>query len=151
MIISTKGRYGVRAMFVLAKRYEEEALTSIKYIAAEQGISEQYLEQLFSKLKTAGLIESVRGQKGGYRLNSSPSDISVGQILRALEGPLAPSECVVDENEVCAKSESCTTHNMWKTVYDGINRVVDDMSLADMLNDYRVNQNEIEDCGSQKN
>ena len=87
MIISTKGRYGVRAMFVLAKRYEQDTLTSIKYIANEQGISEQYLEQLFSKLKTAKLIESVRGQKGGYRLMSSPSEISVGQILRAFGRP----------------------------------------------------------------
>lgn len=147
MIISTKGRYGVRAMFVLAKRYGDEALTSIKYIASEQGISEQYLEQLFSKLKTARLIESVRGQKGGYRLNASPEEISVGQILRALEGPLAPSECVVDDSEACEKSDSCTTHNMWKTVYDGINRVVDEMSLADMLSDYTKNQNEIENCG----
>ena len=150
MIISTKGRYGVRAMFVLAKRYDESELTSIKYIANEQGISEQYLEQLFSKLKTAGLIESVRGQKGGYRLANKPSDISVGQILRALEGPLAPSECVVDENEVCDKSDSCTTHNMWKTIYDGINRVVDKMSLADMVKDYNENLNGTENCGSQR-
>ncbi len=148
MIISTKGRYGVRAMFVLAKRYNEEELTSIKYIANEQEISEQYLEQLFSKLKTANLIESVRGQKGGYRLSAPPTDISVGQILRALEGPLAPTECVVDETGGCAKSESCTTHNMWKTVYDGINRVVDEMSLADMLNDFNKNNNEIENCRS---
>ncbi len=146
MIISTKGRYGVRAMFVLAKRYNEQELTSIKYIANEQEISEQYLEQLFSKLKSANLIESVRGQKGGYRLTASPSEISVGQILRALEGPLAPSECVVDETDVCSKSESCTTHNMWKAVYDGINRVVDEMSLADMLNDYNKNKNDIENC-----
>lgn len=148
MIISTKGRYGVRAMFVLAKRYEQDTLTSIKYIANEQGISEQYLEQLFSKLKTAKLIESVRGQKGGYRLAAAPVDISVGQILRALEGPLAPSECVVDENEVCNKTESCTTHNMWKTIYDGINRLVDEMSLADMLSDYKKNRNLTENCGS---
>lgn len=146
MIISTKGRYGVRAMFVLAKRYDDNKLTSIKFIANEQGISEQYLEQLFSKLKSSQLIESVRGQKGGYRLKLSPKDISVGQVLRALEGPLAPSECVVDDKDVCVKAEVCTTHNMWKTVYDGINQVVDAVSLADMLKDYNDNKNDIESC-----
>ena len=84
MIISTKGRYGVRAMFVLAKRYEQDEPTSIKYIATEQSISEQYLEQLFSKLKHADLIKSVRGQKGGYSLTKEPNNISIGDIIIAL-------------------------------------------------------------------
>ena len=88
----------------------------------------------------------MRGQKGGYRLKTDPKDISVGQILRALEGPLAPSECVVDDTDVCVKAENCTTHNMWKTVYDGINKVVDGMTLQDMLSDYNKNKNDIENC-----
>ena len=140
MIISTKGRYGVRAMFVLARRYKTGELTSIKYIAEEQGISDQYLEQLFAKLKSAGYIESVRGQKGGYRLSKVPKDISIGQILRVLEGPLAPSECVIKDSKVCAKTEHCTTYMMWETVYNGINRVVDSYSLADMVSDYEKNE-----------
>ncbi len=142
MIISTKGRYGVRAMFVLARRYETGELTSIKYIADEQGISDQYLEQLFAKLKSAGLIESVRGQKGGYRLAEKPQEISVGQILRSLEGPLAPSECVIEDHEYCGKTDHCTTYLMWKSIYDGINDVVDSFSLADMINDYKKNASE---------
>ena len=142
MIISTKGRYGVRAMFVLARRYESGELTSIKYIADEQNISDQYLEQLFAKLKSAGLIESVRGQKGGYRLAQAPSAISVGQILRSLEGPLAPSECVIENNDYCGKTEHCTTYLMWKSIYDGINDVVDSFSLADMISDYKRNASE---------
>lgn len=139
MIISTKGRYGVRAMFVLAKRYENGEPTSIKYIATDQDISEQYLEQLFSKLKHAELIKSIRGQKGGYTLSAEPSDISIGEIIRALEGPLAPSECVVEEYDCCKNIECCTTRSMWKSIYDGINNVVDSLSLGDMLNDYNEN------------
>ena len=142
MIISTKGRYGVRAMFVLAKQYHLKEPTSIKYIATEQAISEQYLEQLFSKLKKAELIHSIRGQKGGYTLTKSPDSISVGDIVRALEGPLAPSECVVDNYDYCENIECCTTRSMWKKIYDGFNQVVDSVSLGDMLEEYKVNSKE---------
>ena len=139
MIISTKGRYGVRAMFVLAKRYEQDEPTSIKYIATEQSISEQYLEQLFSKLKHADLIKSVRGQKGGYSLTKEPNNISIGDIIIALEGPLAPSECVIEDNDSCENIECCTTRSMWKKIYDGFNTVVNSLSLGDMLEEYREN------------
>jgi Rrf2 family transcriptional regulator, cysteine metabolism repressor len=139
LIISTKGRYGVRAMFVLAKRYEQDEPTSIKYIATEQSISEQYLEQLFSKLKHADLIKSVRGQKGGYSLTKEPNNISIGDIIIALEGPLAPSECVIEDNDSCENIECCTTRSMWKKIYDGFNTVVNSLSLGDMLEEYREN------------
>jgi len=128
-----KGRYGVRAMFELAKHYDEGPV-SIKNIAVVQNISEQYLEQIFSKLKSSGLISSVRGAQGGYRLNSAPGDIRVGDILRTLEGPLAPADCVVEDDSVCDNMDHCTTYNIWKRIYGGINRVVDSISLKDMLN-----------------
>ena len=126
-------------MFVLAKRYEQDEPTSIKYIATEQSISEQYLEQLFSKLKHADLIKSVRGQKGGYSLTKEPNNISIGDIIIALEGPLAPSECVIEDNDSCENIECCTTRSMWKKIYDGFNTVVNSLSLGDMLEEYREN------------
>lgn len=147
MIISTKGRYGVRAMFVLARQYENIEPTSIKYIATEQSISEQYLEQLFSKLKHSELIKSMRGQKGGYSLTKKPEDISVGDIIRSLEGPLAPSECVIENSDCCDNIDFCTTRSMWMKIYDGFNDVVDSVTLGDMLFEYRVNIKENEQDG----
>lgn len=133
MIISTKGRYGVRAMFVLAQNYENGPM-SIKNIAADQQISEMYLEQIFSKLRRGELILSLRGAQGGYVLAREPKDISVGDILHALEGPLAPADCVVEND--CINAGKCGTRAIWKRIYDGINDVVDSISLQDMLNDY---------------
>ena len=92
MKLSTKGRYGLRAMIDLA-RYSEEEPVSISSIAARQDISERYLEQLVGLLKKAGLVRSIRGATGGYILARSAADISVGDILRALEGSLEPVKC----------------------------------------------------------
>ena len=89
MKLSTKGRYGLRAMIDLA-RYSEEEPVSIGSIAMRQGISERYLEQLVAKMKKAGLVKSIRGASGGYVLAKDSSEISVGDILRALEGSLEP-------------------------------------------------------------
>ena len=136
MIISTKGRYGLRAMFVLALQ-QHEGPVSIKYIAEDQAISETYLEQLFSKLRKSGLVRSVRGAQGGYQLEKPPKDISVGDILKALEGPLAPSDCVVGDGAgICQNSEMCSTRSIWKRIYEGVNAVVDGISLQDMLDDF---------------
>ena len=92
MKLSTKGRYGLRAMIDLA-RYSEEEPVSIGSIAMRQGISERYLEQLVAKMKKAGLVKSIRGASGGYVLAKDSSEISVGDILRALEGSLEPVKC----------------------------------------------------------
>lgn len=133
MIISTKGRYGLRAVFTLAMHGPKEPL-SIKYIADSQNISELYLEQLFSRLKSAGLIKSIRGAQGGYLLGKEPKDITVGMIVRALEGPLAPSDCVVEDG-ACENEELCVTRVVWQKIYEGLNNVVDSISLQDMLNE----------------
>lgn len=134
MIISTKGRYGLRAMFELAKSYGEGSL-SIKQISASQALSEQYLEQIFSKLKNSGLVESIRGAGGGYRLKSKPKDISVGSILTALEGDLSPADCVGGE-ACCENIGLCTTHIIWQRIYDGFYGVVNSITLQDMVDDY---------------
>ena len=135
MIISTKGRYGLRAMFELAKGYGQGAM-SIKSIAEIQGLSEQYLEQLFSKLKSAGLVESTRGPSGGYRLSQEPGSISVGRVLTVLEGELTPAECVGEESH-CEHVELCTTHIIWQRIYDGFNNVINSITLKDMVDDYQ--------------
>lgn len=135
MIISTKGRYGLRAMFEIAKAYGEGPL-SIKHISASQHLSEQYLEQIFSKLKAAGLVKSTRGAGGGYKLSSKPVDISVGKVLTALEGELSPAECVGDDAANCENIGLCTTHIIWQRIYDGFNDVVNSITLQDMVDDY---------------
>ncbi|MDD5017131.1 MAG: Rrf2 family transcriptional regulator [Eubacteriales bacterium] len=135
MIISTKGRYGLRAMFELAKAYGQDPL-SIKQIAAMQNLSEQYLEQIFSKLKGAGLVRSTRGAGGGYTLAETPGGISVGQVLTALEGELVPADCVGDDAAGCAKAGLCTTHIIWQRIYDGFTGVVNAITLQDMVDDF---------------
>ena len=136
MIISTKGRYGLRAMFELAKEYGS-APQSIKHIAELQELSEQYLEQLFSKLKSAGLVKSTRGAGGGYSLSDKPDRITVGQVLTALEGPLTPAECVGDDAPGCENIGLCTTHIIWQRIYDGFNDVLESITLGDMVDDYQ--------------
>ena len=132
MIISTKARYGIHAMHVLAKFYDEHNPISINSIAKEKEISEQYLEQIFSKLKKGGFIISTRGKNGGYILSRRPEEITIGQIIRALEGQLAPSECSFDPN-CCSKSDKCPANTIWTSIYGEINEVVDSYFLSDML------------------
>ncbi len=134
MIISTRGRYGLRAMFELAKA--QGAMLSIKQIASAQGLSEQYLEQIFAKLKAAGLVESTRGAGGGYSLGKAPGKITVGSVLVALEGELSPAECVGDDAMECKNVGCCTTHVIWQRIYDGFNSVIHSITLKDMLDDY---------------
>lgn len=136
MLISTKGRYGLRAMFELAKSYGQGTL-SIKQIAAAQGLSEQYLEQIFSKLKGAELLISTRGAGGGYKLAFEPKQISVGKILTVLEGALSPAECVGEDAAKCENVQLCTTRIIWQRIYDGFNDVIYSISLADMVDDYK--------------
>ena len=136
MIISTKGRYGLRAMFELAKEYGNDP-QSIKHIAELQGLSVQYLEQIFSKLKAAGLVKSTRGAGGGYALADAPKAMTVGRVLTALEGPLTPAECVGDDAAGCENIGLCTTHIIWQRIYDGFNNVIYGITLADMVDDYQ--------------
>ena len=137
MKLSTKGRYGLRAMIDLAD-YSEEMPQSIANIAARQSISDSYLEQLMAKLKKAGLIESIRGSQGGYVLAKNSNDISVGDILRALEGDLTPVKCSeLDGNSACSGSDSCVTKNVWKRINDSIQNAVDGISLKELVEDNR--------------
>ena len=132
MKISTKGHYGVQAMFDLAQHFGEGPI-SLKSVAERQDLSEHYLEQLIAVLRKAGLVKSMRGAQGGYILAKDPVDIKVGDIIRVLEGPIAPVECVNDEDpEQCMKAEFCITRNVWEKVRKSIEEVIDTISLADM-------------------
>jgi Rrf2 family protein len=137
MKLSTKGRYGLRAMIDLAD-YSEEAPQSIANIAARQSISDSYLEQLMAKLKKAGLIESIRGAQGGYVLAKPMDTISVGDILRALEGDLSPVKCAGLKGESqCMESGNCVTRNVWKKIDDSIQNAVDSIFLKELVEDNR--------------
>lgn len=137
MKLSTKGRYGVKAMFDLAQHYGEGPI-ALKNIAERQFISEHYLEQLISALRKANLVKSVRGAQGGYILAREPENITIGDIIRVLEGPIAPSECVSEEEpEECHRQEICVTRTVWKRIRDSIADVLDSITLADMIEDAR--------------
>jgi Rrf2 family protein len=135
MILSTKGRYGLKMMYEFALNYGKGPM-SLKDVAQKQQLSETYLEQLIAHLKKAGLVTSVRGAQGGYEQIRKPEEITVGEIIRVLEGPLAPSECVMDDEPECTKAEYCVTRLIWEKIRDSINNVVDSITLNDMVNDY---------------
>lgn len=137
MKLSTKGRYGIHAMYDLAvcARDGQDAPVSLKAIAERQGIPEAYLEQLFAMLKKAKLVKSTRGAQGGYKLARQPGEISVGEVLRALEGGLSVVDCL-DEAELCGKSCACPSRIVWKRLTDGINKIVDGITLSDMIDEY---------------
>lgn len=137
MKLSTKGRYGLNAMLDLAV-HNFEGQVVLKSIAERQGISENYLEQLFVSLKKQKLVKSIRGSQGGYTLGDSPQNITVGDILRALEGSLAPVVCV-DESQPagCSKFDCCVTRGVWLKIRDSINGVIDSITLQDLMDDYK--------------
>lgn len=131
MKLSTKGRYGLRAAVDLALFASEEPM-SISMIASREGLSESYLEQLFAKLKKAGLVHSVRGTNGGYQLSKPAREISVGDILRALEGDMVIVDCP-DSESMCAKFDSCVTKYVWKRINNSINDTMDSMTLEEIV------------------
>ena len=129
MKLSTKGRYGLRAILDLAV-YQDAGAVSIQSIADRQNISESYLEQLLAKLKKAGLVVSTRGASGGYRLAKDAGQISVGDVLRALEGSLDAVACPgLDGDGGCDTMDICVTKYVWKRINDSINRAVDEIML----------------------
>ena len=132
MKISTKGRYAVRVMLDLALNQTGECI-KVKDIAARQGISEKYLEQIIAVLNKAGYVKSVRGAQGGYKIARAPEEYTVGMILRLTEGDLAPVGCVGAEKEECERKEGCVTIRIWQQINDAVNQVVDNITLADML------------------
>lgn len=139
MKLSTKGRYGLKAMFELSLNHSKGPV-SIKTIATNQNIPEQYLEQIFSKLRKAKLIKSVRGAQGGYLLTKKASEITVYDVINAVEGPVSISECL-ESDEICENSNSCVTRGVWEKIKNSIENVMKSITLCDMVNDYYENNN----------
>jgi Rrf2 family protein len=130
MRLSTVGRYALRAMVDLAC-YGRDGPVPGYEIAARQEVSEQYLAQLFLKLKHAGLVESVRGPGGGYLLALAPEEITAGDVLRAVEEMLAPVYCVGDEEDmVCGRVDGCPTHWLWQRLAEAIRQTLDSVTLT---------------------
>lgn len=137
MRVSTKGRYGLKAIVDLAINYNDGQI-SLKSIAKRQGISENYLELLFASLKKSGLVRSVRGAQGGYMLAKPAEKITVGDVLRSLEGALCPVECIdLDIPSECEKVDTCVTAPVWIKLRDKINEVVDSITIDDLVKDYQ--------------
>ena len=137
MKISTKGRYGLRAMVDLAV-HENSGATPLREISERQKISEQYLEQLFASLRKSGIVKSVRGAHGGYLLNHAPEEITVKDILIALEGPIAPVDCVLSEDtrEECNSRNGCVTYDLWVRVKENIDQMLDSVKLSELKDQY---------------
>lgn len=131
MKISTKGRYALRLMLDLAIHNTGEYIT-IKSISLRQEISDKYLEQIITQLSKAGYVRSTRGAQGGYRLAKTPEEYTVGSILRLIEGSLAPVACL-DDDSTCTRSTQCATLDVWIQLNDAINNVVDNITLADLV------------------
>ena len=131
--LSTKGQYGVRAMFEIAKGYPDRP-TTIREISDRQEVSVAYLEQILGILRRAGLVRSVKGPGGGYLLEREPSDISIGAVLKELEGPVAITSCM-DPMEGCSRVDSCVTHMLWRSLGQKIEGFLGTITLGDLLKD----------------
>ena len=132
MKISTRGRYALRLMVDIGL-HDADGPVPIKDIAKRQQISDKYLEQIVSTLNKAGFVKSLRGPQGGYRLTKKPEAYTAGMILRLIEGNLAPVACLEDEENLCPRAPKCPTLILWKRLYKSITDVVDNVTLADLM------------------
>lgn len=137
MKISTRGRYGIKAMVDLAINSNDKKCVSLKSIANRQGIPENYLEQLMSVLKKAGVVTSVRGAQGGYILNKAPQDISVGDLLEILEGSLTLVDCLENQppKKKCGKANcsECSVRDAWAKISDKLAEAAHSITLEDLI------------------
>lgn len=130
MRMSTRGRYGARVMLELALRHKDGAI-SIKDIAESQEISAKYLVQIITSLKAAGLVTSIRGSGGGYVLSRPPAKITLGEVIRTLEGSIAPVHCVNDGTS-CPRTDLCVTHDVWVQMKDAMDNILNSLDLEKM-------------------
>jgi Rrf2 family protein len=136
MKLSTRGRYAVTAMFDLAA-YGDGDPISAAAISDRQGIPLSYLEQLLLKLKRGGLVTTVKGPSGGYRLAKKPAQVSIGEIIQAADGPVALADCV-SSNSGCPKSGCCSTRSLWERLSDKVTKVLDATTLKDLCEENRA-------------
>ena len=132
MRISTRGSYALRVMVDLAEHDAGKPIP-LKDIVARLDISHKYLENIMNELARAGLVSSQHGKNGGYKLNRKPEEYSAGEILRTLEGELAPVSCLECNATPCKHAEDCRTLSMWTGLYKVINEYLDGVSLSDLM------------------
>jgi Rrf2 family cysteine metabolism transcriptional repressor len=138
MRLSTKGEYASRAMLELSLHYEEKPL-HIRDISEAQGIPRRFLEQILLQLKRAGYLRSRKGPDGGYTLAKPPAEINVAEVIRVMDGPLAPIDCVsVTAYEVCPREKSCSLKGLWKEVRDVVAEILERTSFADLAEKARA-------------
>lgn len=135
MKISTKGRYALRMMIEFGLNLDH--CTKISQVAARQGISDKYLEQIVTLLHRAGYVRSSRGAQGGYMLTRKPEEYTVGMILRQTEGSLSPVSCLDDEVNQCERAPHCAALTVWQQLKDAIDQVVDNVTLADLVEEQK--------------
>ena len=143
MKFSTKGTYGLRAVVELATHYGEGPV-SLSAGAAEQGISEAYLEQLMRSLKAAGLVSTTRGKSGGYLLSKAPQQISVLEVLRALEGSTNVVDCVGADASVCENACTCSARPLFLKLQSRINAVLEETTVGELTEDHIEQKKRIE-------
>jgi Rrf2 family protein len=133
MRLSTKSRYGVRALFDIAY-YSKGHPTQIKEISKREGITPRYLEQIFQKLKKAGMVKSIRGPKGGYFLSRTPEEIFVGDIIRAMEESIEPVHCarMTRDRKKCRRESKCPAQVVWRQAGERLREYLDSTSLGTM-------------------
>ena len=132
MKISTKGRYALRLMLDIAMNDAAEPVR-LKDTAKRQSISVKYLEQIISSLVRTGIVKSVRGPQGGYRLVKKPEEYTIGMILRKVEGNMVPVSCLENESIDCERQSECVTLRIWKELDAAIRSVLDKYTLADLV------------------
>ena len=133
MMISTKGRYALRVMIDLAQNGDEN-FVSLKDVAERQNISMKYLEMIVSMLNKGNMVRRQRGKTGGYKPAKTPSEYTVGEILKLTEGTLAPVMCLEEGAEACERAKDCVTLPLWKELNHIIDKYLDSVTLDDVIN-----------------
>ena len=131
-MVSTRGRYALRVMVDMAENMSR-GYVAMKEIAARQEISLKYLEKILPDLVEAGFVEGLHGRNGGYRLTRKPEDYTVGEILRAAEGDLAPVACLCGDAPVCERSADCRTRPLWEGLIARISEYLDGIKLSELM------------------
>lgn len=147
MKLSTRSRYGLKAVVDLAVGYGDGPV-ALPYLAAQQGISEAYLEQLLRSLRKSGIVETARGAQGGYALARPPEEISVEEVLRVLEGSTAVVDCVGTDSEGCSNACTCSARPLFLKLQSRINDVLKTTSIQDLTDDYLQQKRRLEHATS---
>ena len=132
MKMSSKARYGLYVAVELSKNYKNNDYINVSTLSQATGVTEKYLEQIIALMKKADIVSATRGATGGYKLTADPNDITVGQVLRAVEDNLEIVDCLHAE---CAQRRKCVARNLWGKLYDNINSYLDTISLTQLAED----------------